>query len=107
MAPKAADKAPIGPTTVACCEQEEVIVLVAYKLTNCQIAQELYLSERTIENHLSKILCMLDLASRTEIAAWATEKSSLPPAPTRRLHPPQALPAPRSLQPNASAKSRK
>jgi DNA-binding NarL/FixJ family response regulator len=32
----------------------------------------LFLSERTIENHVSKILRKLRLASTTEIAAWAT-----------------------------------
>jgi DNA-binding NarL/FixJ family response regulator len=78
MAPKAADNVPIGPTTVACREQEAV-VLVAQGLSNRHIAQELFLSERTIENHISKILRKLDLTSRTEIASWATEQRLIAP----------------------------
>jgi len=41
-------------------------------MSNSQIAQELLLSERAIENHVSKILRKLELPSRTKIAAWAT-----------------------------------
>ena len=80
MAPKAADNAPIAPTTAARREQE-VVVLVARGLTNRQIAQELFLSERTIENHVSKILRKLGLASRAEIAAWATKQRLIAPNP--------------------------
>jgi DNA-binding NarL/FixJ family response regulator len=43
--------------------------MVVQRLSNRRIAQELYHSERTVENHVSKILVKLDLASRTEIAA--------------------------------------
>ena len=57
--------------------EEEVAAMVAQGMSNRQIAQELYLSERTIENHVSKILRKLDLASRTEIAAGATEQRLL------------------------------
>jgi DNA-binding NarL/FixJ family response regulator len=53
------------------------VVLVAYRLINRQIASELFLSVRTIENHVSKILRKLEFASRTEIAAWATEQRLL------------------------------
>jgi DNA-binding NarL/FixJ family response regulator len=56
-----------------------VATLVSRGLTNRQISEELYLSERTIENHVSKILRKLELASRTEIAAWATEQRLLAP----------------------------
>jgi DNA-binding NarL/FixJ family response regulator len=72
----------IGPTPVALTRRErEVATLVSRGLTNRQIAKELYLSERTIENHISKILRKLDVASRTEIAAWATEQRLLAPNP--------------------------
>jgi non-specific serine/threonine protein kinase len=54
--------------------EEEVAALVAQGMSNRQIAQELFLSERTIENHVSKILRKLEFASRTEIAAWATQQ---------------------------------
>ena len=55
----------------------EVGALVAQGLTNGQIASELHLSERTIENHVSKILRKLGLASRARVAAWATEQRPL------------------------------
>ena len=62
-------------------EKKEVAALVAQGMSHRQIAQELYLSERTIENHSSKILRKLDLASRTEIAVWATEQRLITPNP--------------------------
>lgn len=46
---------------------------------------ELYLSERTSENHVSKMLRKLDLASRTEIAFWATERRLRAPTPDQAL----------------------
>jgi non-specific serine/threonine protein kinase len=61
--------------------EEEVAAMVAQGMSNRQIAQDLYLSERTIEKHVSKILRKLNLASRTEIAAWATQKRLLVPNP--------------------------
>jgi predicted ATPase/DNA-binding SARP family transcriptional activator/DNA-binding CsgD family transcriptional regulator len=57
--------------------EREVAALVALGLANHQIAQELHLSERTVENHVSKILRKLGLASRTQVATWATEQRLL------------------------------
>jgi predicted ATPase/DNA-binding SARP family transcriptional activator/DNA-binding CsgD family transcriptional regulator len=57
--------------------EREVAELVARGLTNRQIASDLYLSERTIENHVSKILRKLGLASRAQVATWATEQRLL------------------------------
>jgi DNA-binding NarL/FixJ family response regulator len=51
--------------------------MVAQGMSNRQIAQDLYLSECTIENHISKILRKLGCTSRTEIAAWATQQRLL------------------------------
>jgi non-specific serine/threonine protein kinase len=61
--------------------EEEVAALVAKGMSNRQIASELFLSESTIENHVSKILRKLELTSRTEIAAWATQRRLLAPNP--------------------------
>jgi non-specific serine/threonine protein kinase len=63
--------------------EEEVAALVARGLSNRQIASELHLSGRTVENHVSKILRKLGLASRTEIAAWATRQRLIALRPTR------------------------
>jgi DNA-binding NarL/FixJ family response regulator len=50
----------------------EVAQLVARGLTNKQIGQTLYVSERTAENHVQHILAKLDLRNRSQIAAWAS-----------------------------------
>ena len=57
--------------------EREVAALVAQGLSNRQIASELHLSERTIGNHVSNILRKLGLASRAQVAAWATEQRLL------------------------------
>jgi len=57
--------------------EQEVAALVAQGLTNRQIASNLHLSERTVENHVSNILRKLGLASRAQVATWATEQRLL------------------------------
>ena len=52
----------------------EVAALVARGLTNRQIAGELYLSERTAQNHVQHILTKLGVANRTQIAAWFNQR---------------------------------
>jgi DNA-binding CsgD family transcriptional regulator len=55
----------------------EVARLAARGLTNKQIGETLYLSERTAENHVQHILVKLGFSNRSQIAAWlATEASA-------------------------------
>ena len=49
----------------------QVLRLVSAGKTNATIAGELFLSERTVERHLSNILAKLDLPTRTAATAWA------------------------------------
>ena len=49
----------------------EVARLVGRGLTNKQIGQTLFVSERTAENHVQHILTKLRLRNRSQIAAWA------------------------------------
>ena len=42
-------------------------------LINRQIAQELSISERTAENHISKILKKLEFSSRARITTWVAQ----------------------------------
>jgi DNA-binding CsgD family transcriptional regulator/tetratricopeptide (TPR) repeat protein len=56
--------------------EREVAKLVTRGLTNRQIAEELVLSERTVENHVSNILKKLKLSSRAEVAAWVEAQRS-------------------------------
>jgi non-specific serine/threonine protein kinase len=64
-----------GETPTALTRRErEVAALVARGLTNRKIAEELFVSERTVESHITKILRKLELTSRTQIAAWVLEQ---------------------------------
>ena len=51
----------------------EVARLVARGLTNKQIGQALFVSERTAENHVQHILTKLGFSNRSHIAAWSSE----------------------------------
>jgi non-specific serine/threonine protein kinase len=61
--------------------EQEVAVLVAGGLTNRQISTELGISERTVGNHVARILRKLGLRSRAQIASWTTERQLLAPDP--------------------------
>ena len=47
--------------------------LVAGGMTNREIAEKLFLSERTVEGHVERIRSKLGFRSRTEVARWAVE----------------------------------
>ena len=55
--------------------EQEVAGLVVQGLTNKQIGQTLYVSERTAENHVQHILTKLGFSNRSQIAAWASAQS--------------------------------
>lgn len=50
--------------------EQEVAVLAREGLSNRQIADQLYLSVRTVENHMSRALRKLGLVSRGELVQW-------------------------------------
>jgi DNA-binding CsgD family transcriptional regulator len=52
----------------------EVARLVARGLTNKQIGETLFVSERTAENHVQHILVKLGFSNRSQIAAWSSER---------------------------------
>ena len=58
--------------------EEEVAGLVAQGLTNRRVAAELSISEHTVATHVREILKKLGLRSRTQIAAWVSERRTLP-----------------------------
>jgi DNA-binding CsgD family transcriptional regulator len=55
--------------------EQEVSGMVAEGLTNRAIAARLFLSERTVQNHIQHVLDKLDLANRAQIAAWVVRKN--------------------------------
>jgi DNA-binding NarL/FixJ family response regulator len=57
-----------GPLTA---REVEVVRLVAAGTTNRAIANELYLSEKTVAHHLSNVFTKLGLASRSALTAYA------------------------------------
>jgi DNA-binding CsgD family transcriptional regulator len=56
--------------------EERVARLVAEGKTNREVAAALFVSERTVETHLSSIYRKLDLRSRTELAARLAARTS-------------------------------
>jgi DNA-binding CsgD family transcriptional regulator len=59
----------------------QIARLVAYGMTNREVAGKLFLSPKTIEYHLSQIYRKLDLRSRTQLAGLMA--SELPPPDAR------------------------
>jgi predicted ATPase/DNA-binding SARP family transcriptional activator/DNA-binding CsgD family transcriptional regulator len=62
--------------------EREVAALIGRGYSNRRIAEELGITERTAETHVSRVLRKLGLRSRTQIAAWAIEQGPLQIDPT-------------------------
>ena len=85
--------------TVALTRRErEIAILVAEGLTNRQIADRLFIGERTAEGHVEQIRNKLGFHSRSQIAAWAVEHGLLQPGRPLDVGPSAGLPGP----PNSS-----
>ncbi|WP_376794212.1 helix-turn-helix transcriptional regulator [Thermogemmatispora sp.] len=57
--------------------EREVAILVAQGKSNREIADLLVVGLRTVEAHVSNILCKLNFTSRAQVAIWAHEKGLL------------------------------
>ncbi len=51
----------------------DIVRLVATGASNRAIADALYISQPTVARHIANVLAKLDMANRTEIAAWAVQ----------------------------------
>jgi predicted ATPase/DNA-binding CsgD family transcriptional regulator len=54
--------------------EREIAALIAHSKSNSEIAEELVISKRTVETHITNILSKLDFTSRGQLAAWAIKK---------------------------------
>ncbi|WP_130177803.1 LuxR C-terminal-related transcriptional regulator [Cryobacterium sp. SO1] len=55
--------------------EAEVAELIGAGMTNREVAHRLFLSERTVENHVSNILHRLGLPNRAAVAAWVSRQN--------------------------------
>jgi DNA-binding NarL/FixJ family response regulator len=51
--------------------EEEVLAMLCQRLTNAEIAEQLYLSHRTVEDYVSRLLSKLNVSNRRDAAAMA------------------------------------
>ena len=54
-------------------QERRILALLAEGLTNRELAQRMYLSEKTVKNYVSSVLTKLGLTSRTQAAVFATK----------------------------------
>jgi two-component system, NarL family, response regulator DevR len=52
-------------------QERQVLLLLAEGLTNRQIAQRMFLAEKTIKNYVTSMLAKMGMSSRTEAAVYA------------------------------------
>lgn len=57
-------------------QEKRILALIAEGKTNKEIAQEVFLSEKTVRNHVSSILSKLGFTNRTQAAAYALRRQS-------------------------------
>ncbi len=80
----------VDPTTISA-REAEVLQALGEHLTNAQIAEQLFISVRTVESHVSSLLRKLGVADRRELASLAGVVS-VEPAPLS-----QPMPAARKV----------
>ena len=53
-------------------QERRILELIAEGLTNRQIAEQMFLAEKTVKNYVSSLLAKLGLERRTQAAIFAT-----------------------------------
>src|SRR5262252_10247415 len=72
-----------SPTVQLSRREQEIADLVAQGLTNRQIAQKLFISERTVDGHLEHVREKLGVNTRAQVATWVVlrQSAAAPTAP--------------------------
>jgi DNA-binding NarL/FixJ family response regulator len=77
-----ANPTPADPALDSLSAQERRILdLIAQGRTNRQIAETMFLSEKTVKNYVTTLLAKLKMRSRTEAAIYATKMQPAPDGP--------------------------
>jgi DNA-binding NarL/FixJ family response regulator len=79
LAKRAAEKEEQLPAPVLTARELEVLKLVARGMSNRDVADQLFISENTVKNHVRNILEELHLHSRMEAVMYAVRKRLLDP----------------------------
>lgn len=66
-------------------QERKILDLIAEGLTNREIAEQLYLAEKTVKNYVSNLLTKLSMSRRSEAAAYAARLQ----AERERRYPPE------------------
>ena len=56
-------------------QERKVLTLIGDGLTNRQIAERLFLAEKTVKNYVTAVLSKLGMERRTQAAAWVAKRS--------------------------------
>lgn len=61
----------VGTSGVLTPREREIVALVAEGITNRAIAERLFISERTVDTHITRIRRKLGTTTRTQLVIWA------------------------------------
>lgn len=57
-------------------QERRVLELIGEGLTNRQIAEQLFLAEKTVKNYVTSVLAKLGMERRTQAAAWVARRQT-------------------------------